>query len=104
MTSQHVSVTTVDDALQRLIEVDKSYVPEPLRFAVGATIRFRYPRPSMLKRYGVPDLRYEIVGVNVTGLRLVTLRKLFTKMRQCVDLPIECVNAWYDKVPNDERS
>lgn len=96
--TRHVPVTTVDDVLQCLAKRDRSYVPEPLRFAVGAMIQYRYPSPGALKRYGVPNLQYEVVGVTVTGLRLVTLRKLFTKTKRCFDVPVECVNAWYDEV------
>lgn len=95
-----IPISTMQDVLAQLVEQDASYVPQPLRFAVGSVIRHRYPRPAALKRYGVSELRYEVFGVNAQS-RMVTLRKLFTKTTRRVDVLIECVNAWYDEVDLD---
>lgn len=68
-------------------------------YKVGDVVRLKpqFARASALKRYGVSDLRYEVVDVGETP-GFYRLKKLYTKSQSKFTEPFETVDAWYEKV------
>ena len=95
------TVETQEQVVNEILARGTGVAPNPLRFSVGTVIRYRYPRPSTLKRYGVTELRFEVVSVHPLS-RLVALRKLYTKSGRTMDVHTACVNAWYDEISVDD--